>query len=286
MHAGIYSALAHGFDRANGIRLQVIVPSASTDSIKLLDAGRVDFAILDIHDLALARERGADLRGIMAMVERPLAAVIAAPPISTPRALAGRTVGITGVPSDTAVLDSIVAGAGGDPGRVRTVTIGYDAVPDLLSGHVAAATAFWNDEGVTLQHARPGIHVFRVEAYGAPAYPELVLCATAALLQRHPGLAHSVVHALIAGYRYTLAHPAWSAADLQRQVPGLDASLVDSQLSALLPAFRGPHGQVGELDPVVLRQWALWEARFGIVGRPPNLATTFAPGYVSGSGAG
>jgi putative hydroxymethylpyrimidine transport system substrate-binding protein len=281
VHAGIYSALAHGFDRANGVRLQVIVPSASTDSIKLLDAGRVDFAILDIHDLAIARERGIGIRGIMAIVQRPLAAVIAAPPVSTPRELEGRTVGITGVPSDTAVLDSIVAGAGGDPHRVHTLTIGYDAVPDLLSGHVAAATAFWNDEGVTLQKARPGIHVFRVESYGAPPYPELVLCASTTLLRRDPGLARSVVRALVAGYRYTLAHPSFSAADLQRQVPGLDATLVDSQLAALLPAFRGPGGQVGELDPATLERWAVWEARFGIVSRRPNLATTFAPGFVS-----
>ncbi len=48
----------------------------------------------------------------MAIVQRPLAAVIAAPAIRSPRLLIGRTVGITGVPSDTAVLDSIVAGAG------------------------------------------------------------------------------------------------------------------------------------------------------------------------------
>ena len=43
----------------------MIVPSASTDSIKLLEAGRVDFAILDIHDLAIAREHGGNLVGIM-----------------------------------------------------------------------------------------------------------------------------------------------------------------------------------------------------------------------------
>ena len=66
VHAGIYSALARGFDRAAGVRLHVTVPSASTDSIKLLEAGRADFAILDIHDLALARERGIPIVGIMA----------------------------------------------------------------------------------------------------------------------------------------------------------------------------------------------------------------------------
>ncbi len=115
VHAGIYEALARRDDTRAGVHLHVVIPSASTDSIRLLETGRVNFAILDIHDLAIARERGADIVGIMAIVQRPLAAVIAAPSVSSPRALAGRTVGITGVPSDTAVLRSIVAGAGGNP---------------------------------------------------------------------------------------------------------------------------------------------------------------------------
>ena len=76
IHAGIYSAIARRYDVAEGVRLHVIAPSASTDSIKLLETGRVNFAILDIHDLAIARERGEDIVGIMAIVERPLAAVI------------------------------------------------------------------------------------------------------------------------------------------------------------------------------------------------------------------
>jgi ABC-type nitrate/sulfonate/bicarbonate transport system substrate-binding protein len=275
IHTGIYAALARGYDREAGVRLHVLQPAASTDSIKLLEAGRVNFAILDIHDLAIARARGEDIVGIMAIVERPLAAVIAAPGITSPRQLAGRTVGVTGDPSDYAVLDSIVAGAGGDPHKLHDITIGYDAVPDLLGGHVAAATAFWNDEGVAVTHARSGFHIFQVYDYGAPSYPELVLCATAATLRHHPALATGVVTALVRGYRFTLAHPQRAAADLERLVPGLEHKLVTEELAGELPAFKGPDGQIGELDPRVLKAWALWEARFGIVRRPPNLAAMF-----------
>ncbi len=277
VHAGIYAAIAHGYDLAEHVRLRVIAPSASTDSIKLLETGRVDFAILDIHDLAIASERGADIVGVTAIVEHPLAAVIAAPAIRAPRDLEGKTVGITGVPSDTAVLDSIVAGGGGDPKAVRTVTIGFDAVPALLSGRVAAATAFWNDEGVTLAKDRPGFHSFRVDDFGAPPYPELVLCTTRRALKSNPGLAHEVVAALQRGYQSTLAHPAAAVAALESQVPGLDPALVGAQLHALLPAFTAGDGRVGELNPVTLGAWARWEARFGIVSRPPKIALIFRP---------
>jgi putative hydroxymethylpyrimidine transport system substrate-binding protein len=281
VHAGIYSALARHDDRADGIRLHVIAPTASTDSIKLLETGRINFAILDIHDLAIARERGQGIVGIMAIVERPLAAVIAAPAMTSPKDLEGKTVGVTGDPSDTAVLDSEVAGSGGDPKKVKTVTIGFNAVADLLAGKVAAATAFWSDEGVTIKAQKPGFHVFRVDDYGAPSYPELVLCATAQTLRQDPGLAQKVVDTLAHGYQFTLTDPKRAALDLEQQVPGLEPKLVSQQLTALLPAFQGPGGHVGELDVATLRTWAQWEARFGIVSRPPDVSQAFDPSFAA-----
>jgi putative hydroxymethylpyrimidine transport system substrate-binding protein len=281
VHAGIYSAIAHHYDRYDRIHLNVIAPSASTDSIKLLAAGRVDFAILDVHDLAIARERGEDIVGIMAIVQRPLAAVIAAPAVRSPRELAGRTVGISGVPSDAAVLRSIVAGDGGDPARVRTVTIGFNAVADLLAGRVSAATAFWSDEGVTLRLRRPGVHRFKVDDYGAPSYPELILCASGRRLHTDPGLVRAVVRTLVYGYEFTLTNPERSAADLESFAPGLDPKLVAAQLQALLPAFRAPDGRVGELQRTALQAWARWEARFGIVSRPPDVAAAFDPSFAA-----
>src|SRR5437764_6876559 len=97
VHAGIYSAIGRPYARKLGLRLHVVAPTASSDPIKLLETGRIDFAILDIHDLAIARRRGQDAVGIMAIVQRPLSSVIAAPAVASPLALQGKTVGVTGV---------------------------------------------------------------------------------------------------------------------------------------------------------------------------------------------
>jgi ABC-type nitrate/sulfonate/bicarbonate transport system substrate-binding protein len=285
IHAGIYSAIARTFDDGEGVHLHVVAPSASTDSIKLLQTGRANFAVLDIHDLAIARERHQDIVGIMALVERPLAAVIAAPNITSPRQLQGKVVGISGLPSDTAVLNSVLAGAGADPRKVSTVTIGFNAVAALLSHRVSAVTAFWNDEGVTLQRRHPGYHIFKVDQYGAPAYPELVLCATRSSLREDPGLARAVVRTLVRGYGVTLTDPEGSAADLESQVPALDPKLVSAQLTAEGGAFVAPDGNFGELTLATLKRWARWEARFGIVRRPPDVFKMFDPRFVAGTAA-
>jgi len=105
-HAGIYSAVARGYDRQAGIRLRVIPPPSPADSIKLLEAGKVDFSVLDIHDLAIADERGADVVGIAGIVERPLAAVIAQPKFHAPRNLEGTTVGVAGDPTSPSAVSA------------------------------------------------------------------------------------------------------------------------------------------------------------------------------------
>ncbi|HEX3874433.1 MAG TPA: ABC transporter substrate-binding protein [Solirubrobacteraceae bacterium] len=276
VHAGIYSAHARGFDRAAGVDLKIVTPSSSTDSVKLLLSDRADFAILDIHDLAIARAAGEDIVGVLPLVQRPLAAVLAQPQIRTPRDLEGRSAGVTGAPSDVAVLDSTVAGAGGDPKRVKQVTIGFNAVPALLGGHVSAVTAFWDVEGVALHRARPAIREFRVDDYGAPAYPELVLCVDGQLLKRRPALVSDTVDAIKRGYDLTVSDPTASAKDELAAVPDLDRSLLMAELAALRGAFTGGPGQpFGVFDRARLAAWAKWEAAFGIVKRVPDIATMF-----------
>jgi putative hydroxymethylpyrimidine transport system substrate-binding protein len=278
VHAGIYLALERDYDDAEGVTLHVQAPSSSTDSVKLLLSGRAQFAILDIHDLALAREKGRDIVGVMAVVQVPLAAVMAQPGIRRPRDLEGRKAGVTGLPSDDAVLDSIVRGDGGDPAKVHKVTIGFQAVSALLARRVDAATAFWNAEGVALSEKRPGIRQFKVDDYGAPPYPELVLCVSRETLRDDRGLVAATVRALRRGYDETINDPE-SAVSALVDAAHVDRAETERELDAVSPAFTEGATTYGELDPADLRAWARWEARFGITKRPPDVARSFAPGF-------
>ncbi|HEX2371470.1 MAG TPA: ABC transporter substrate-binding protein [Solirubrobacterales bacterium] len=280
VHAGIYSALRRGLYEAESVELDVREPSASTDAPKLLGAGRAEFAIMDIHDLGIAREQGAEVVGVAAIVGRPLAAVIAADRdvVRRPRDLEGQQAGVTGLPSDDAVLDSVVASDGGDPDAVDRVTIGFEAVSALSAGRLDAATAFWNAEGVTLRRLDIPTREFRVDDHGAPRYPELVLTTTDELVRDDPELIGAVVAATVRGYEIAARDPRGSLDDLVAEARGTETAAQRAQLRALLAAgaFRDP----GRLELRTLAAWSRWDARNGILERPLDPRDAFDTRWV------
>ncbi|MEA2426244.1 MAG: putative hydroxymethylpyrimidine transport system substrate-binding protein [Thermoleophilaceae bacterium] len=270
-HAPIYAAVRTGADRRHGVQLRILGPGTGTpDSLKLVNSGRADVGVLDIHDLGLAAARGVDVVGIGALVQKPLAAVIARGPVKRPRELEGRTVGVTGLPSDDAVLNAVVSGDKGNFHKVKRLTIGFSAVPEMIQGKVDAVTAFWNAEGVVL-HER-GVHTndFRVDRYGAPPYPEVVLFATRSTVEKRAGDLKNLLAALADGVRSVHRDPNAAIAEIA-QVSRADRPLVKAQMDAVDPLFDPPL----RLDRAVLAKWAAWDARFGILPRRPNVARLF-----------
>jgi NitT/TauT family transport system substrate-binding protein/putative hydroxymethylpyrimidine transport system substrate-binding protein len=261
VHAGIYAA----------DNLDVRVPAASTDSLKLLAAGRADMSVVDIHDLGLAREQGADVVGVGALVQRPLAAVIARRgEIRRPRDLEGRRVGVTGLPSDEAVLRAVVEHDGGSFERVRRVTIGFSAVPSLISGRVDAVVSFWSAEGVALRERGVRTREFRVDEFGAPRYPELVFTVSRTTLDERAELVDSMLEEIAAGTRAALRDRDAVVTELARE-GGSDEELMRAQLEAVAPALVPPV----RLDREALEAWAEFDAEFGILREAPDVERAF-----------
>ena len=260
VHAGIYES-----------GLKIRVPAASTDSLKLLAAGRADMSVVDIHDLGLAREAGSDVVGVGAIIQRPLAAVIARRgDVRRPRDLEGKRVGVTGLPSDEAVLRAVVEHDGGDYDRVKKITIGFSAVPSLIAGRVDAVVAFWNAEGVALRERGIETREFRVDDYGAPRYPELVLAVKRETIEEHGSLVGEMLGAIAEGTDSALRDRD-RAVDALVRASGADEPLVRAQLAAVLLALQPPV----QLNRRALEGWARFDARFGILRRPPEVDSAF-----------
>ena len=270
VHAPIYTAKRAGLDRDEEVELSIRAPGNAPDALKLVASGRADLGVLDIHDLGLAAEKGGDLVGVAALVQRPLAAIIASADVRRPRDLEGRRVGVSGLPSDVAVLRAVMEGDGGDIDRVDQVTIGFNAVTNLVQRKIDAVPAFWNAEGVTLRRRGVAIREFRVDDFGAPPYPEVVLFTSRRTLERRRDAVEAALRAIAAGVEDVVANRDPAAREIAR-VSGADLALVRAQLDAVAPALR----PVLRLDRELLDRWAAFDERFGILERRPDVERLF-----------
>lgn len=271
VHAPIYAAVRRGFDRDAGIALRIRQPGEGPDALKLVANGRVALGVLDIGDLALARRRGIDIVAVGELVDRPLAALITQPEIARPRDLEGRTIGVSGLPSDPAFVQAIMAHDGGDVRKVRQVTIGFAAVSALLTRRVAAVPAFWNAEGVALQRRGRDVRVFRIDDFGAPAYPEVVLVTARATLREHRDRVRAAVRAIARGIDAVHADPESAVREIAAAAQTDDLGLVRAQLDAVSSLFaRGMR-----MDRATIGRWADFQLQIGLIDRRPQIGRGF-----------
>ncbi|HVW18063.1 MAG TPA: ABC transporter substrate-binding protein, partial [Solirubrobacteraceae bacterium] len=270
VHAGIYRAIAAGYYRRAGIDLKVIEPTSTADTLKLIAAGKADFGLADGIDVAGLIDKGGDAQAILAITQRPLGGVIArsAPGLRSAKDLAGRTVGVTGVPSDAAVLSTVVRHAGGDPAKVRTVTIGFNGVLALATRKVAAFTGYWPADGTQARAKGVPLTIFELDENGGPAYPGLVAFTTRARIRDEPAVVRAFVAATAHGYRDTLADPARSLDDLLAHDRALGRTLTQASLRAYLPLFRGDAPRFGVLRASRVRALSRWLVANGLIRRP------------------
>ena len=203
----------------------------------------------------------------MPIVQRPLAAVIARGDggVRRPRDLEGHTVGVTGLPSDEAVVDSEVSADGGDPAEVDEVTIGFNAVSSLAAGKVDAATGFWNAEGVALQRQGVPIRIFKVDRLRRPALPRAGPHHLAQDARQRPG----------PGRRGRRRDPPRLRLRRARTRPRRSTTCSPPTRPSTAPNRRRscrrllPDLHPAPFDPRVLRDWAAWDLEHGLLDSGP-----------------
>jgi putative hydroxymethylpyrimidine transport system substrate-binding protein len=291
-HAPLYSALAAGDFRAAGLEVKPVVPSETADPLKLLAAGKVDMAISYEPELLLARDEGLKLVSIAALVQRPLTSIIALPSshISKVADLAGKTVGTAGIPYQAAELKSALQSAGVNPSSVHEVNVGFNLVPAMLSGKVAATLGgYWNYESLQLQLLHKHPVTIPVDEAGIPTYDELVLVVREEQARLDGQDLRAFLQALTRGERSVRADPAAAAALLVKANPSLEGKLqlasIEQTLPAVLPSGGNPYGYQ---NPTAWTAFGNWMFTHGLLHRNPNdtALPPFTNEFLPGEGIG
>jgi putative hydroxymethylpyrimidine transport system substrate-binding protein len=288
-HTGLYYAQRHGFFQRQGLRVTMRAPSDPSAPIKLVGLNQVDLAISYQPDLFLAGEKGLPVKAVAALVPVPLNSLIslAGSGITSPAALRGRRVGITGIPTDDAILATVLRSGGLAPGDVRKVSVGFNLVTALLSHKVDAILGgYRNVEAIQIEqetHAKPV--VLPVDRLGVPAYDELVVVANARRLDRDSAYAAMVrrfLDAVRGGTQAAVADPA-GAVDDMRQATSYQPAFLRRSVPATLRLLRPPGGApIGCMDQASWRSYGDWMHRTGLLPKAPDGGSLETTAYLPG----
>jgi len=289
-HAGLYAAQESGAYADAGLDVEITAPPDPSAPLKLLLAGRTDLAISYEPELLLARDTGAELVAVGALVQKPLTSLMALgkAKVRTPADLRGKRVGTSGIPYQSAYLRTILEEAGVDPGSVKETNVGFNLVPAMLSGKVDATLgAFWNVEGVDLERRGKDPVIQRMEQLGVPTYNELVFVARRGDLDQEFGArVRAFMQATARGHATLEQDPQVGIDGLLAADPGLDRDSQKAMIDATLPVFFPADREqpFGYQDPAEWQAYADWMHENGLIERRQNAEQVATNEFLAGEG--
>jgi putative hydroxymethylpyrimidine transport system substrate-binding protein len=235
-------------------------------------------------ELLLARDQGLKVVSIGALVQRPLTSIIALPGahVRNVADLAGKRVGTAGIPYQAAELRTALQSAGVNPSSVTESDVGFNLVPAMLSGKVAATLGgYWNYEAIQLEQMKKKPVVIPIDKAGVPPYDELVLVVREDEAGTRGQDLRAFLQALTQGEKQARANPAAAAALIVKANPSAQAKLqlasIEATLPATLPSERSkPYGWQ---DPSAWAAFGRWMYTHKLIHSNPN--TTGLPPFTN-----
>ncbi len=282
-HVGIYYARDAGVFAHAGLDVAIHAPSDPTAPLKLVAAGTSDLAVSYEQELFFAAQSKLPVVAVAAVVPQPLNSIIAIDSsIRTLTELKGRTIGITGLPSDYAALDTALHSVRLTRKDVHVISVGYNLLPALLARKVDAVLGVYrNVEGIQLTQRGLKPTIIPLDRAGVPFYDELVLVANSERLRDSAAYRSTVkrfVAAFLAGTAQAREHPGRALAILQK-VTASDPKFLARATPATLALLSGPNG-IGCMRTSQWQRFGAWMLARALLRRPIAAAAVMSTRFL------
>jgi putative hydroxymethylpyrimidine transport system substrate-binding protein len=290
-HASLYMAKTQGdFTKAglSGVTLQA--PSGSQDALKLVSTGAMALGISYEPNVVSAASQGLDVEAVAALIPTPLNTLLISSKsgITSIKGLAGKKIGTTGDPTETAVLNTILKKNGVTPSSTQQIAVSEGLIPAMLSGNVQAIIGgYRNVEAIQLKLQGQTPVEYKVEDQGVPTYDELVVVAQKSKLASDPGYAAMVrdfLAGLAQGNAAAQASPSAAIAALKPVVGA--GGYTDADINAMVPVtvadYKNPLG-FGQMSATNWQAYADWMLANKLITKAVTASAAETDAYLPGS---
>ncbi|MBI4201947.1 MAG: ABC transporter substrate-binding protein [Chloroflexi bacterium] len=282
-HSGLFIAKEKGYFAAEGLDVTIYTPDDPSTVLATVGAGQDDFGLSYQNEVLFAAAQGVPVVSVAALVQHPLNSVMAleSSGIERPSHLKGKKIGVPGVPTDEAFLDTMLKQEGLSLSDVTLVNVGFDLVPALISGQVdAIAGAYWVHESISAQNQGFPVNVLRFEDWGIPDFYEIVVVTSRAKTEQQSDLVQRFVRAVMKGYQEAVADPQKAIDLLKQAAPEIDEAIERPGVELLAPLWiegNSPFGWQTEGKWVAFAEWML---EHGLVDRAVDGKAAFTNRFI------
>lgn len=268
-NVGIEMADEEKLFEKTGFNLEAAVPYRPKRSVWYVATGVNDFGLAELPQVVLAREKGAQIVALRSQISEPTAAMIwlRDSDIGGIADLAGKTIAVTGLPFQEALLATVLRRGGLTLDDVTVKRVAYGLVSSLLDGEADAAFGgSGNVEGQILRARGAAPVVKPVRDFGIPPYDEVVVIARAGFVANNPELVRNFLSVMAQGNRVAEKHPRLAAKTIAKSVESSPVATMKGTEAALRATFPLISNS-GYLDPDRLQRLIDWMHGEGLIDR-------------------
>lgn len=244
-HAIYYLGIQRGFYAEEGISLDILPGTGSTDAVKLVGAGNDTFGTAVADAVAIGRSRDMGVKSLAVLLQRSpnVLCSLKRSGIVEPGDLMGRTVGVNARSTTHAFWLALLKGAQLDSSRIKTLDLGTVApAGPLVAGTIDAAILLATNELKTLEAQGIELNQMDPADYGVHSYGQ-VLFTTEQLLAKDPDLARRMTRATLRAFEFALANVPLAVAALKAKVPEADLDMETAKWREVAVRVHGPSSE-------------------------------------------
>ena len=259
-HTGLYAAREKGFYDKQNLDVQIIQPTEG-DAGQIVAAGKADFAISSQESVTLARAKDIPLVSIAAVMQHNTSAFasLKSASITAVKDFEDKRYGGWGSPIEKAVIESVMADAGGDFGKVKQVTIGATDFFTTIGRDSDFQWIFYGWDGVEAKRRGKDLNLIMLKDLNPVLdYYTPVIITNEKHVNSQKELVKKFMKATTEGYEFSEKHPDEAAAILLKNAPELNKDLVKQSQAWVSPQYTADAASWGIQKNEVWKRYADW----------------------------
>jgi ABC-type nitrate/sulfonate/bicarbonate transport system substrate-binding protein len=281
-HSGIYLAKAKGWYAAQGIDLDVQVPSDPSASMKLVGSGNAEIGISYQPAVEIARAQEVPVVSVAALLQHNTAAYASknGKNIARPKDWEGKKFGTSGLAQIEPTVRTVMKCDNADFSKVEMVNIGQKLSPALLADQVDVVPMLPAWEGIELEMKGNQLKYVQQRDFCVPDLYTIVFIAGEKTLAEKPEAVKRFLAATAQGYEYAARNPAEAADALLKASPELDANLVKKSQEILSTQYIADANRWGVQRADQWKKHADWMAENKLIAKAIDSSKAFTNDFL------